>query len=139
VARRCHLGIPMVIENDPRLDDGAPFPTLFWLTCPILIKRAARLESEGRMAVMTARLARNDALRTRLVDAVDRYVSRRDEHAVLANAGAPPGGGPDRVKCLHAHLAHELADGPNPVGAATLSEVGWPDCVVPCVPTEVGE
>ncbi|MDQ3981963.1 MAG: DUF501 domain-containing protein, partial [Actinomycetota bacterium] len=41
--------------------------------------------------------------------------------------------GPDRVKCLHAHLAHELADPPNPIGARTLASTGWPDCVAPCV------
>jgi uncharacterized protein len=126
----------MVIENAPRLEDGSPFPTLFWLTCPILIKRASRLESEGRMAEISEKLLRDDAMRGRLEGAVDRYLERRDSHEVLTDAEAPPGGGPDRVKCLHAHLAHELADGPNPVGATTLAEAGWPDCVAPCVSTE---
>jgi uncharacterized protein len=132
VARRCHLGVPMVIENAPRLEDGSPFPTLFWLTCPILVKRVSKLESDGRMAEMTERL-RDRGLRARLEDAIERYVKRRDGHEVLNDSGAPPGGGPDRVKCLHAHMAHELADGPNPVGAATMAEVGWPDCIAPCV------
>jgi hypothetical protein len=126
----------MVIENAPRLEDGSPFPTLFWLTCPILIKRASRLESEGRMAEIGEMLLGGDALRGRLEEATERYLERRDSHEVLTDAGAPPGGVPDRVKCLHAHLAHELADGPNPVGALTMAEVGWPDCVVSCVSTE---
>jgi uncharacterized protein len=139
VARRCHLGVPMVIENDPRLEDGSPFPTLFWLTCPVLIKRASRLESEGRMTELSEKLLRDDAMRGRLEEAIEQYLGRRDSHEVLPDAGAPQGGGPDRVKCLHAHLAHELADGPNPVGATTLAEVGWPDCVAPCVSTEDGE
>jgi hypothetical protein len=137
VARRCHLGVPMVIENAPRLEDGSPFPTLFWLTCPILAKRVSKLESDGRMAEMTGRL-RDHGLRARLDDAIERYVTRRDGHEVLTDAGAPPGGGPDRVKCLHAHVAHELADGPNPVGAATMAEAGWPDCIAPCVSPEGG-
>jgi uncharacterized protein len=132
VARRCHLGIPMVIENHPRLPDGAPFPTLFWLTCPLLVKRASRLESAGTMASMGVGLAEDLALQHRFRTALDRYAARRDEHEPLDSV-SPPGGGPQRVKCLHAHLAHELADPPNPVGAMTLARTGWPDCVAPCV------
>jgi uncharacterized protein len=137
VARRCHLGVPMVIENAPRLEDGSPFPTLFWLTCPILVKRVSKLESDGRMTQMTERL-HDHGLRARLEDAIERYVKRRDGHEVLADAAAP-GGGPDRVKCLHAHVAHELSDGPNPVGAVTMADVGWPDCIAPCVSPRGGE
>ena len=121
----------MVVETHPRLEDGSPFPTLFWLTCPLLVKRASHLEAEGFMTALTGRLATDKELAGRVKSAVERYVRRRDE---LAPIGGPqPGGGADRVKCLHAHLAHELADGPNPVGAATLVNTGWPDCRVPCV------
>ena len=133
VARRCHLGIPMVIENHPILDDGSPFPTLFWLTCPILVKRASALEASGYMSELTAELARVPGLRARHVDALGRYRDRRNKHEPIADAGASPGGGPDRIKCLHAHTAHELADGPNAIGARALERAGWPDCVVPCV------
>lgn len=132
VVRRCHLGLPMVIENHPRMEDGAPFPTLFWLTCPLLVKRASRLESEGWMGEMNEHLEASPGLRRRLAGALGRYQARRDAHDRLERV-APPGGGPDRVKCLHAHLAHELAQPPNPVGAATLARAGWPDCVAPCV------
>jgi uncharacterized protein len=127
----------MVIENAPRLEDGSPFPTLFWLTCPVLVRGVSKLESDGRMAAMTERL-RDRGLRARLGDAIERYLKRRDAHEPLSDAGAPPGGGPDRVKCLHAHVAHELADGPNPIGAATMAEVGWPDCIAACVSPEDG-
>jgi hypothetical protein len=123
----------MVIENHPRLPDGTPFPTLFWLTCPLLVKRASRLESEGVMASVNAELEDGHALRRRFGLALDRYASRRDGHERLDGVSSP-GGGPDRVKCLHAHLAHQLADPPNPVGAMTLARTGWPDCVAPCVP-----
>jgi hypothetical protein len=132
VARRCHLGLPMVIENYPRLDDGAPFPTLFWLTCPLLVKRASRLESMGWMGEVNELLTRDPSLVERLAEAMRRYRSRRDDHEPLEEA-SPPGGGPGRVKCLHAHLAHQLADPPNPVGARTLTRTSWPDCVAPCV------
>ncbi|HYP22801.1 MAG TPA: DUF501 domain-containing protein [Actinomycetota bacterium] len=133
VAARCHLGVPTVIESHPLMEDGSPFPTTFWLTCPILVKRASRLEAAGVMTEMTERLARDEALQARLADAVARYRARRDEHLVIKESGGPPGGGPDRVKCLHAHVAHELADPPNPIGALTLASTEWPDCVEPCV------
>ena len=133
VAARCHLGIPTVIENHPRLEDGRPFPTLFWLTCPLLVKRASRLEGQGHMATVNDRLAGDRRLRARLEAALVRYGARRDSHEVLLDAGAPPGGGPEKVKCLHAHVAHELADPPNPVGAEALALVGFPDCRAPCV------
>jgi hypothetical protein len=123
----------MVVENHPLMEDGAPFPTLFWLTCPLLVKRASRLEASGEMARLTESLGRDENLRERLTDAVDRYRARRDAHLVITESGGPPGGGPDRVKCLHAHLAHELADPPNPIGALTLAQAEWPDCVLPCV------
>lgn len=124
----------MVIESHPRLDDGSPFPTLFWLTCPLLIKRAGRLESQGHMTRLNERLAAEDALRKRVGEALGRYNARRDEREPI-EATAQPGGGPERVKCLHAHLAHELADPPNPIGSLTLASVGSPDCRVPCVTT----
>ncbi len=123
----------MVIESHPVDDKGEPFPTLYWLTCPILAKRVSKLESEGAMADLNGRLKADAALKRRLADAIDSYARTRDAHAVIADAGAPPGGGPDRVKCLHAHVAHELVDPINPVGATTLAATGWPDCTVPCV------
>ena len=132
VARRCHLGIPMVIENHPLIDDGSPFPTLFWLTCPILVKRASKLEAAGRMGGLNEVLAGSESLRARVEEASARYRARRDGHSNVSFEGAPPGG-VERIKCLHAHLAHELADSPNPVGAMTLAQVGWPDCRATCV------
>jgi hypothetical protein len=133
VACRCHLGVPMVIENHPRFEDGQPFPTLFWLTCPLLAKRASKLEAEGFMARINARSPGDPQLRSRIGHALLRYKRRRNSHEVVEDSGGPPGGGAGKVKCLHAHVAHELADPPNPVGALTLAAAGWPDCRVPCV------
>jgi uncharacterized protein len=133
VARRCHLGVPMVVENAPRLEGGEPFPTLFWLTCPLLRRRASRLEAEGAMAGLNRTSEQDPQLRARVRRAAARYRERRDAHEVIEEAGSLPGGGPERIKCLHAHLAHELAEPPNPVGARTLSAAGWPDCRSACV------
>ncbi|MFN2489728.1 MAG: DUF501 domain-containing protein [Actinomycetota bacterium] len=133
VARRCHLGIPMVIENHPRLESGEPFPTLFWLTCPILVKRSSRLEAGGHMDAVNSRIGRDGGARARLAGAIGRLRTRRDALEPITDSGAPPGGGPQRVKCLHAHVAHELADPPNPVGAEVLARAGFPDCTAACV------
>jgi hypothetical protein len=122
----------MVIENHPRLEDGSPFPTLYWLTCPILLKRVSRLEGTGAMAKLNEELARDSNARARLHSAVERYATRRDELERI-ETDAPPGGGPARVKCLHAHVAHNLADPPNWAGGRALESTGWPDCVAPCV------
>jgi uncharacterized protein len=122
----------MVIENHPRLEDGTPFPTTFWLTCPLLVKRAGTLEAAGWMRQLTMELQSSPGLKDRLGSANARYSERRASLGE-SDGSSIPGGGPDRVKCLHAHLAHELAAGPNPVGARTLARTGWPDCVRACV------
>jgi uncharacterized protein len=122
----------MVIESHPRLDADSPFPTLFWLTCPLLVKRASRLEASGFMGELTERLAADSGLHARVGAGAARYVARRDALEVIGPSPVA-GGGPDRIKCLHAHLAHELADPPNAVGGITLASTGWPDCLAPCV------
>lgn len=121
----------MVVENHPVLEDGTPFPTLYWLTCPVLVKRLSRLESAGRMTGLTEELERDRKLKERFSGALARYRKRRDDHLPIDSA--PPGGGPERVKCLHAHGAHELAAPPNPIGARAVAETGWPDCMTACV------
>lgn len=133
---RCHLGVPMVIESHPRLDDGTPFPTLFWLTCPVLMKRVGRLEMEGAMNVLNQKLAEDQELRHRLEDTIARIKERRDSYEAIEDQGSPPGGGPDHIKCLHAHVAQELGLPPDPVGALALAGTGWPDCVEPCYEVE---
>ena len=127
----------MAIESHPVLGDSSPFPTLFWLTCPILVKRVARLESEGWMSAVNDRLGSDRPLVRRLSAAIDRYRERRDGHEVIEDQGVVPGGGPERIKCVHAHLGHELSDPPNPIGALALSEAGWPDCREACFRIEM--
>ncbi|MGI8408221.1 MAG: DUF501 domain-containing protein [Actinomycetota bacterium] len=138
VAKRCHLGVPMAIENHPVLDDGAPFPTLFWLTCPVLLKRVSQLEAGGGMAQLNERLANDPGLKARLTSSVEALRARRDTHAVIEGSGAPPGGGADKVKCLHAHTAQELALPGDPAGALALAATGWPDCQEPCFSVQIG-
>ena len=119
VAHRCPCGRPDVVETTPRLADGTPFPTLFYLTCPRAVAACSRLESGGLMREMNARLAEDPELSDRYRAAHDDYLARREKiGAVPEIAGVSAGGMPTRVKCLHVHLAHALAAGPgvNPFG-----------------------
>jgi hypothetical protein len=131
VARRCACGLPQVIETDPRLEDGTPFPTLWWLTCRRLGSAVGGLEAGGFLARLNERLAADPAMSSELARSTDGYLRRRDALDPLG-ASKHPGGGPERVKCLHAHVAHHLVTGDNPVGAATLEALSWTDPTEPC-------
>jgi len=110
-AHMCTCGLPDVVETAPRLPDGSPFPTLFYLTCPRAASAVGRLEAGGVMREMTSRLAEDASLHAAHRTSHEDYLRRRDAHAVLA--GSPGAGGmPDRVKCLHVLVAHALAVGP---------------------------
>jgi hypothetical protein len=122
VAHRCPCGLPDVVETNPRLEDGTPFPTLYYLTCPHAASAVGGLEAAGLMKEMTARLADDPDLSARYRAAAEDYVRRRDALGVLEKSPAQ-GGMPDRVKCLHVHVAHSLAVGAgvNPFGDETLA------------------
>ncbi|MFC7404907.1 DUF501 domain-containing protein [Georgenia alba] len=123
VAARCVCGRPLVVRTAPRLDDGTPFPTSYYLTCPPAVKAVSTLEAEKVMEGMNARLAQDVDLAARYRAAHEDYLSRRAElGAVPEIDGVSAGGMPTRVKCLHALLAHTLAvgEGVNPFGDETL-------------------
>ena len=134
VAHRCPCGRPDVVETSPRLADGTPFPTLYYLTCPRACAAVGRLEASGLMREMTDRLQSDEQLAQQYAEAARSYVAQRDALDVLP--GAPTAGGmPNRVKCLHVHVAHALACGSevNPFGDEALAAIGgwWDDG--PCV------
>jgi hypothetical protein len=140
VAHRCPCGLPDVVETAPRLADGTPFPTLYYLTCPRASAAMSRLEAAGVMRQMQRRLAEDTELRTAYHAAHHDYLARRAEAARAA--GVPPlppgtqsaGGMPDRVKCLHALAAHELAvPGANPLGREAAAQAGPWWAAGPCV------
>jgi hypothetical protein len=145
VAHRCPCGLPDVVETAPRLADGTPFPTLYYLTCPRATGAVSRLEEAGLMKQMQSRLAQDPGLRHAYLAAHEDYLARRDEAARAAGMEPLPpgtqsaGGMPDRVKCLHALLAHELAvPGANPLGRQVAQAAGcwWESgpCVEPGAP-----
>lgn len=121
VAHRCPCGNPDVVETQPRLEDGTPFPTLYYLTCPRAASAIGTLEADGVMKRMTARLAEDPELAAAYRAAHEDYLARRDAIEVLE--GFPSAGGmPERVKCLHVLAGHALAAGRgvNPLGDETL-------------------
>lgn len=135
VAHRCACGLPDVVETSPRLADGTPFPTLYYLTCPRAVAACSKLESEGLMREMNARLAADPELAARYRAAHEDYLARRDAIEFVPELeGVSAGGMPGRVKCLHALLAHALAVGPgvNPFGDEVRERIHWGDR--PCVP-----
>jgi uncharacterized protein len=138
IAHRCPCGLPDVVEVAPRLPDGTPFPTLFYLTCPRATAACSRLESQGVMKQMAARLAEDPDLAAAYRAAHEDYLARR--RAILEVPeidGTSAGGMPERVKCLHVQLGHALAAGPgvNPFGDETFAMVApwWESgpCVEP--------
>ena len=130
VATRCEHGLPMVVRTPPTLETGEPFPTLYWLTCPMASRAIGKLESSGAMRALNERLAADTTLAGAYRDAHDRY--RVDRDGDLAGRDESAGGMPGRVKCLHALYAHELATG-NPVGAIVRGEIEPLGCPAPCV------
>ncbi len=136
VVARCHLGMPVVVRVPPHLDDGTPFPTLYWLTCPLAVTRIGRMEGAGGVKRMEAKSAVDPAFAAALGRAHASYAAERDRRIVDLDAPAPSGGvgGAARgVKCLHAHYAHHAAGGENPVGELVARWIEPLDCQVRCV------
>jgi uncharacterized protein len=141
VAHRCPCGLPDVVATAPRLRDGTPFPTVYYLTCPRAAGAIGTLEASGLMAAMTARLGADPQLAAAHRVAHEDYLRRRAAlGAVPEIAGVSAGGMPDRVKCLHVLVAHALAAGPgvNPLGDEAIAALPpwWASgrCVSPVQP-----
>lgn len=132
-AVRCAWGLPAVLRVDPQLDDGTPFPTMFWLSCPVAGRAVGRLEASGVMSELTARLADDEELADAYAGAHDRYVETRDQLGPPVPRDPSAGGMPERVKCLHALYGHHLATGDNPVGAWVAEQIEPLACPAPCV------
>ena len=139
VAHRCGCGLPDVVETEPRLPDGTPFPTTFYLTCPRLAAEIGRLEASGLMREWTRRLGTDPDLAAAYQRAHQDYLAHRAGIAAVPEiAGVSAGGMPDRVKCMHALVAHALAAGPgvNPLGDEALALLPDWAAAGPCVDAE---
>lgn len=136
VVARCHLGLPVVVKVPPRLSDGTPFPTLYWLSCPLAATRIGRLEGAGGVKRMERRAEVDEEFQAALVAAHDAYRDERDRSLPDDDDPRPSGGvGGTRVgvKCLHAHYAHTASGGDNPVGDLVKAWIEPLDCETACV------
>ena len=134
IAARCICGAPTVVSTKPRLDDGTPFPTLYYLCNPAATAAISVLEANGVMPVLAAELA-DEATAAQYLSAHEAYIADRDGIEVVAElAGISAGGMPTRVKCLHALAGHSLAAGPgvNPIGDRALELASWNPSVCQC-------
>jgi hypothetical protein len=133
IAARCVCGRPTVVSTRPRLDDGTPFPTLYYLSHPAATAAISTLEATGVMPELAALLEGETA--ERYASAHARYVADREGIEFVEEiAGISAGGMPTRVKCLHALAAHSLAAGPgvNPIGDLALERADWSPTVCQC-------
>ena len=127
VAHRCRCGLPDVVATEPRLPDGTPFPTTFYLTCPRAASLIGALEGSGLMREMTERLGSDPELAAAYAQAHRRYLTARAELGSAPEIeGVSAGGMPDRVKCLHVLAGQALAQGRgvNPLGDEVLDLIG---------------
>ena len=139
---RCHLALPVAVRVPPVLEDGTPFPTLYWLTCPLAVRRVSRLESGGGVKSMERRAARVPEFGEALQAAHTRYAAQREKLAQTdteLRASGGVAGATQGVKCLHAHYADALAGNPNPVGELVAPWVEPLDCTAPCVVERDGQ
>jgi hypothetical protein len=131
VGHRCPCGLPDVVVTEPRLPDGTPFPTTYYLTCPRMASLIGTLEGSGLMREMEARLGEDPALASAYTGAHRAYLAAREALGEVPEIdGISAGGMPDRVKCLHALAAQALAAGPgvNPLGDEVVERLGaWWD------------
>ena len=133
VAVRCGWGLPAVLRVSPQLDDGTPFPTMFWLSCPLANKHVGRLEAAGVMSTLTDRVRLDADLAAEYTAAAQRFVEARDQLGPPVPRGDAAGGMPHRVKCLHSLYGHYLATLDNPIGQWVAERVEPMWCPAPCV------
>lgn len=128
IAARCICGKPLVVQTKPRLSNGEPFPTFYYLTHPALTAALSTLEGAGFMAELQERLAQEPELAKAYLAAHEAYLTEREQILeVEETKGISAGGMPTRVKCLHALAGHALAKGKgvNPIGDIALEQIGY--------------
>jgi hypothetical protein len=138
VVARCPFGRPAVTEQEPYDDAGRPFPTTYYLTCRHLVAAVSRLEAAGGVERWTRAAEADPQLRESLKRAT--VLQRRIRKSLAPGRTGPDGGTslelgiggaarPERLKCLHAHVAFALANPGYELGQRVLAEVEprWPE------------
>ena len=140
IAARCVCGSPTVVSTRPRLGDGSPFPTFYYLTHPAATSSLSELEGDHVMNEFSQLLVDEPEIRAAYERAHETYLAAREAVGVVDEiTGISAGGMPTRVKCLHALAGHSLAVGPgvNPIGDLALERATWSPNVCACIPYDV--
>ncbi|WP_299087250.1 DUF501 domain-containing protein [uncultured Microbacterium sp.] len=128
IAARCVCGNPTVVATEPRLPDGTPFPTFYYLTHPGATAAMSALEADQVMREFSDLLVEDEEIAAAYAAAHTAYLSDRTVYGEVTEIeGISAGGMPTRVKCLHALAGHALAAGPgvNPIGDLALARGDW--------------
>jgi uncharacterized protein len=135
VVVRCPFGRPAVTEQEPYDDQGEPFPTTYYVTCPHLVAAVSRLEAAGGVEKWSERVEQDHELARGLEAATERQ--RAIRHELAAGLTERDGGAslelgiggsrnPRRLKCLHAHVAFALANPGYELGERIVAELPQP-------------
>jgi uncharacterized protein len=138
VAVRCPFGAPAVTIQAPYDSAGEPFPTTYYLTCRHLVAAVSRLEAAGGIERWSAAAGDDDTLAASLAAATEEQRAVRREladgrvgHESGASLELGIGGAarPEKLKCLHAHVAFALARPGYELGERIVAEIDglWPD------------
>ncbi len=129
VVTRCPHGFPLTIECEPELN-GAPFPTLYWLTCPFLRKKISQLEAEGKIRDIENLLETDQEFKKKyfmahdkIIELRDKLVRNQDVRIKLRKMGTGGIRNFSTVKCLHLHVADYLSGVKNPIGEIVLLKI----------------
>jgi hypothetical protein len=144
IPTRCRYGFPVVLTTKPLIrkdDDFEIFPTLYWLSCPKRVEEVARIESNGYVRNLEEEIASNPTLKKQYLEAQDRYLKAQqsllteedrefmEEKGLIGALTRGIGGieSDEHLKCLHLHLAHQLA-GRNVLGEIIQERFNPGDC-----------
>jgi hypothetical protein len=136
IAARCVCGRPLVVKTKPRLENGTPFPTLYYLSQPAATAAVSTLEASGYMAELQELVTQDEEIASGYQAAHESYLAEREAiEKVEEIEGFSAGGMPVRVKCLHALVGHSLAKGAgvNPIGDLALAALSWSPLKCQCV------
>ena len=134
ISARCVCGKPTVVATKPRLDDGTPFPTLYYLSHPAATAAISTLEATQVMNEFSE-LLHDETVAAQYLAAHEAYLADRESLGNVPEIdGISAGGMPVRVKCLHALAGHALSAGPgvNPIGDLALARAAWSPLVCEC-------
>jgi hypothetical protein len=138
VAVRCPFGAPAVTVQAPYDSAGEPFPTTFYLTCRHLVAAVSRVEAAGGIERWTGAVAEDPELAASLAGATaEQRTFRRElagdsvgrEGGASLELGIGGASKPEKLKCLHAHVAFALARPGYELGDRIVAELDalWPD------------